>query len=64
MDLVHFLLDCSNMGPAISAVQRGGEGVLYTLLKVSRNICHSLHNARVALLSTEYLFCIIATINA
>ena len=58
MDPLQFLLDCSTMAPVISAVQRGGQGVLHPLFKVTRNICHSLHNARVALLSTEYVLCI------
>ena len=53
MDPVQFLLDCSTMGPVITAVQRGGEGVLNPLFKVTRNYCHVLHNARVSLLTTN-----------
>ena len=57
MDPVQFLLDCSTMGPVITAVQRGGEGVLNPLFKVTRNYCHVLHNARV--LKTDYLVLLI-----
>ena len=53
LDPVQFLLDCSTMVPVISAVQRDGTGVLYPLFKVTRNYCHALHNARVALLSPK-----------
>ena len=53
LDPVQFLLDCSTMGPVIAAVQKDGESVMYPLFKVTRNICHALHNARVSLLSTD-----------
>ena len=36
MDPLQFLLDCSTMAPVISAVQRGGQGVLHPLFKVTR----------------------------
>ena len=53
MDPVQFFLDCSTMGPVISAVQSDGVSVLYPLSKVTRNYCQALHNARVALLSID-----------
>ena len=52
-DPVQFLLDCSTMGPVITSVQRGGEGLLNPLFKVTRNYCHALHNARMSLLASD-----------
>ena len=53
MDPVQFMLDCSTMGPVISAVQAEGECVLFPLFKITRNYCHGLYTARVNILSQE-----------
>ena len=47
---VQFLLDCSTMADVITATQLGGEGILFALFKFTRNWCHSLHKARMALI--------------
>jgi hypothetical protein len=53
IDPVQFWLDCSTMGPVISARQCNGDWVLYPLFKVTRNFCHGLHSARMSLLSSD-----------
>ena len=50
---VQFWLDCRTMAPVIRAVQTDGEGVMFSLFKLTRNYCHVLHRARQALLSEE-----------
>ena len=50
-DPAQFWLDCSSMSMVISAVQRHGQGALETLFKLTRNYCHVLHKARLALLT-------------
>ena len=49
-DPVQFWLDCSTMTPVITASQTGGDGVLFTLFKMTRNYCHGLRKARLELL--------------
>ena len=54
LDSVQFWLDCSTMPAVISAVQAGDdENVLFVLLNLTRNYCHSLHKARLSLLQCE-----------
>ena len=53
-DPVQFWIDCSTMSAMISAVQRWGEGVLFCVLKLTRNYCHSLHLARMKLRENSY----------
>ena len=50
---VQFWLDCSTMLPVISAVQHDGEGILFDILKMTRNYCHGLYKARKALLEKD-----------
>ena len=52
-DPAQFWVDCSSMPMVISAVQRHGQGVLVTLFKLTRNYCHVLHKARMALLTND-----------
>ena len=54
-DPVQFWLDCSTMPQVIRAVQeeeKGGE-ILFVFFKISRNYCHGLHKARLALLKSD-----------
>ena len=50
MDPVQFWVDCSTMPPVITAVQVEGEGIMCALFKLTKNFCHSMHKARLALL--------------
>ena len=45
-DTVQFWLDCTTMALVISAVQQHGQGLLSTLLRLTRNYCFVLHKAR------------------
>ena len=45
-DAVQFWLDCSTMALVISAVQQHGQGLLSTLLRLTRNFCFVIHKAR------------------
>ena len=45
-DAVQFWLDCSTMALVISAVQQHGQGLLSTLLRLTRHYCFVLHQAR------------------
>ena len=53
LDAVQFWLDCSTMPPVIAAVQVNGERVLWKLFKITRNYCHKLHKARMAILESK-----------
>jgi hypothetical protein len=53
MNAVQFWLDCSTMPPVISAVQQGGESILFEILKMTRNYCHGLYKARKAQLESD-----------
>ena len=50
---VQFWLDCSTMPPVITAVQQGGEGILFDILKMTRNYCHGLYKARKSMLEND-----------
>ena len=50
---VQFWLDCSTMSPVISAVQQGGQSILFGIFKMTRNYCHGLYRARTALLESD-----------
>ena len=50
---VQFWLDCSTMPQVIRAVQQDGQALLYTLFKLTRNYCHTLHKQRVRMLEEE-----------
>ena len=52
-DPVQFWLDCSTMPQVIRAVQEEGRGILFVFFKISRNYCHGLHKARLALLKSD-----------
>jgi hypothetical protein len=45
-DTVQFWLDCTTMVMVISAVQQHGQGLLSTLLRLTRNYCFMIHKAR------------------
>jgi hypothetical protein len=45
-DAVQFWLDCTTMALVISAVQQHGQRLLSTLLRLTRNYCFVIHNAR------------------
>ena len=47
---VQFFIDCSIMAPVISATQLGGDGILFALFKLTRNLCHCLHKARMSII--------------
>ena len=38
LDPVQFLIDCSTMAPIISATQCEGEGLLFAIFKLTRNV--------------------------
>ena len=45
-DTVQFWLDCTTMALVISVVQQHGQGLLSTLLRLTRNYCFVIHKAR------------------
>ena len=53
LSAVQFWLDCSTMSPVISAVQQGGESILFGIFKMTRNYCHVLYKARTAMLESD-----------
>ena len=51
LDPIQFWIDCSTMGEVISTTQSQDETILFGLLKLTRNYCHSLHKARCKLIA-------------
>ena len=52
-DAVQFWLDCSTMALVISAVQQHGQGLLSTLLRLTRHYCYVMHKARSDMLGDD-----------